>query len=83
MFYKQERLQKPEFKEYGEYLGTYVSENELVRAHLFVRNGHVVPYAIFKPPHHSFENVDNWQLDIENIAKEHGYSLSRVVYWWA
>jgi hypothetical protein len=82
MFYKQERLQKPEYKEYGEYLGTYVSEKELVRVHLFVRNGHVVPYAIFKPPHHAFENVDNWRLEIENIAKEHGYPPIKLVYWW-
>jgi hypothetical protein len=82
MFCKQERFQQPEFKEYGEYLGTYVSERELVKVHLFVRDGYVVPYALFKPPHHAFENVDNWHLAIDKIAKEHGYSLSRLVYWW-
>jgi hypothetical protein len=82
MFYKQERLQKPEYKEYGEYLGTYVSENELVRAHLFVRNGNVVPYVVFKPPHHVFTTVDNWLAEIDKIAREHGYSRVPIVYWW-
>jgi len=81
MFYKQERLQKSEHK-YGEYFGTYVSENELVKVHLFVRNGHVVPYAIFKPPHHAFENVDNWMTDVDRIVEEHGYPHIKFVYWW-
>jgi len=82
MLHKEERLQKPEYKEYGEYLGTYISENELVKVPLFVRNGHVVPYAIFKPPHHAFENVDNWMTDIDRIVEEHGYPHMRLVYWW-
>ncbi len=82
MFHKEERLQKPEFKEYGEYLGTYVSEHELVKVHLFVKNGDVMPYALFKPPHHAFENVDNWYIEIDQIAKAHGYQLSEEVYWW-
>lgn len=81
MLIKQERLQKPELKEYGEYLGTYISENELVKVHLFVRNETVVPYAIFKPPHHVFENVDNWRTDINQIVKEHGYPYTKLVYW--
>jgi hypothetical protein len=84
MFYKDENVENSKKgKKYGDYFGTYVSERELVKVHLFVKKGYVVPFAIFKPPHHAFENVDNWQLDIEDIAKEHGYPLSRVVYWWA
>ncbi len=83
MLHKQERLQKPEIEEeYGEYLGTYISENELVKVHLFVRNKTVVPYANFKPPHHAFENVDNWRTDIDQIVEEHGYPHIKLVYWW-
>jgi len=82
MFDKEERLQKPEFEEYGEYLGTYVSENKLVRAYLFAKNGHVEAYALFKPPHHIFTSVDNWLVEIEKIAIEHGYSGVPIVNWW-
>jgi hypothetical protein len=84
MFYKDEKVENSEKgKKYGDYFGTYVTEHELVKVHLFVKKGYVVPFAIFKPPHHAFENVDNWRLDIEEIAKEHGHKLSRVIYWWA
>lgn len=82
MIYQEEKLQKSKTK-YGEYLETYVSENELVKVHLFVDQGYIVPFAIFKPPHDSLNNVDNWEFDVDEIAKAHGYEMSGIVYWWA
>jgi hypothetical protein len=86
MFFKKgnlvEKFKDSEFAaRFGEYLGTYISSSEQVRADLCKQDTGLTAHVYFLNGLHYDDVTDPWFVELNQIARQHGFKrIFRINY---